>query len=77
MLDAIERVMRLGTSEAGLRVWLQFALECESALPISAIEAAASTNEKFAKFLDLRWPQLCRKLHDRRAHYREIFARQP
>lgn len=77
VLDAVERVMRLGTSEAGLRVWLQFAVECESALPISAIEAAASANEKLANFLRLRWPQLQLKLKQRRAHYREIFSRKP
>ena len=77
VLDAVERVMRLGTSEAGLRVWLQFEVECESALPISAIEAAASANEKLANFLRLRWPQLRLKLDQRRAHYREIFSRKP
>ena len=76
ILDAAERIMRLATSEAGLRVRLRHGVECESALPLSAIEAASSDSGPFTRFLQIRWPQLRLKLDQRREHHREIFSRQ-
>ena len=75
ILDAVERIVRLATSDAGLRVWLRHGVECESALPIDAIKAASEHQPKFANFLERRWPRFLEELARDRERYHEIFSR--
>ena len=77
VLTGCERIAWLAMSEYGLRAWMQHAIECERAIPIDAIQAAAEHQPKLANFLARRWPRFQEELARDRERYREIFSRKP
>ncbi len=77
VLTGCERLAWLAQGEYGLRAWLLHGIECERAIPIETIQAAASQQPKFASFLERRWPRFLEALVRDREEYREIFSRRP
>ena len=75
VLTGCERIAGLAMSEYGLRAWMQHQIECERAIPIEAIQAAAGHEPKLANFLERRWPRFLEELARDRERYHEIFSR--
>jgi hypothetical protein len=69
-LKVIERILRLGGTEAALNAWYHLGVSVESTIPLSQIQTFQ--HPIWQKFLELRWSQSLGHLQNRRERYQQI-----
>ena len=72
VLKLIENLFKNSISDAGLKVWLEYDICIDSAIPFNCIENLEE--EKWVNFRNLRLPQIQSLINSKRLKYREIFG---
>jgi hypothetical protein len=72
-LNLVERVLNNGLREDGLSAWYHHQIKIEDAIPFDII--VQLQDEKWAKFSQLRLPQIKEQIQNKRLHYQEIMDR--